>query len=270
MIQEMRIRNYSERTITTYVSLFKGLQSYFSKPSNDITLADVKDYIYHRIQNDQVSVSTVNQTISSWKIVYVHLLGKNWKEFRIARPRRNKALPEVLSFMEARSLIHAPTNLKHRAMLHVLYSTGMRRNELLALRPKDIDSSRMVINIRQGKGKKDRQVPLHPKLLDILRKYFKRYRPAVYLFEGLGGNVPYSATSLLNIIKASARKSRITKTVSPHTLRHCFATHMLEKGANLKVIQQLMGHTSLNTTSVYLSLTHIDNRTLPNPLDENE
>jgi site-specific recombinase XerD len=268
MIQEMRIRNYSERTIATYVSLFKSLQAYFNKPVKEITLTDVKDYLYHRLQKDNISVSTVNQTISSWKIVYVHLLGKNWKAFWIVRPRKNKALPEVLSSKETQSLINSPKNIKHRAMLYLLYSTGMRRNELLGLRPKDIDSSRMVINIRQGKGKKDRQLPLHPKLLELLREYFRRYRPGTYLFEGFGGNVPYSATGLGNIVKKNARIAGITKHVPPHTLRHCFATHMLEKGANLKIIQKFMGHSSLNTTSVYLSLVNINKNDLPNPLDD--
>jgi site-specific recombinase XerD len=148
-----------------------------------------------------------------------------------------------------------------------MYSTGIRRQELLSLKVSDVDSTRMVVNIRQGKGKKDRQVILHPKVLGILREYYRRYSPSYYLFEGFNAQKSYSATSLINIIKKNAKAVGITKSISVHTLRHCFATHMLEKGANLKVIQQLMGHTSLKTTSIYLSLAHIDNSTLPNPLD---
>ena len=266
----MRIRNYSERTIPTYSSLITHFLDDVRREPAEISTGDLKEYIYNRIKKDNISVSTINQIISAWRIVYVHLLNKEWEGFRIMRPRRNKKLPEVLSQQEARSLVESPRNLKHRAMLYLMYSTGIRRNELLSLKVSDIDSTRMVVNIRQGKGKKDRQVILHPKVLGILREYYKRYRPKDYLFEGYGVEKGYSAPSLVNIIKKNAKKAGITKNISVHTLRHCFATHMLEKGANLKVIQQLMGHTSLKTTSIYLSLAHIDNSTLPNPLDDNE
>ena len=266
----MRIRNYSERTIKTYCSFLTQFLEYVRREPSEISTEDLKDYIYYRLKKDNISVSTINQMISAWRIVYVHLLDKKWEGCLITRPRRNKKLPEVLSQKEARTLVNSPRNLKHRAILHLMYSTGIRRNELLSLKVSDIDSSRMVVNIRQGKGKKDRQVILHPKVLDILREYYKRYRPKYYLFEGFNTEKSYSASSLTNIIKKNAKGVGITKVISVHTLRHCFATHMLEKGANLKVIQQLMGHTSIKTTSIYLSLAHIDNSTLPNPLDENE
>lgn len=221
-----------------------------------------------RLNNDGISVSTINQLISSWKLLSVHLLGRNWESIRIVRPRRTKQLPEVLSQSEALRLVESPKNIKHRTILYILYSTGIRRNELLALRVKDIDSSRMVINIRQGKGKKDRQVVLHKKVLDILREYYNRYCPVDYLFESYKKGTPYSASSLIKIVKNNAKKAGITKKISPHTLRHSFATHMLEKGVNLKAIQNLMGHSSIKTTSVYLSLVNTDNSKLPNPLDE--
>jgi site-specific recombinase XerD len=266
----MRIRNYSDRTIHTYTGLLARFLDHARREPGEITAQDLKDYIYYRLKKDNISVSTINQIISAWRIVHVHLLGKQWEGCRITRPRRDKKLPEVLSQQEARALVNSPVNLKHRAMLHLMYSTGIRRGELLSLKVSDIDSSRMVINVRQGKGKKDRQVILHAKALDILREYYTRYRPKHYLFEGFNAQKSYSASSLAQIIKKNAKAVGITKAISVHTLRHCFATHMLEKGANLKVIQQLMGHTSLKTTSVYLSLANIDNSTLPNPLDENE
>ena len=265
----MRIRNYSERSIATYSSLLTHFLAHVGKEPSEISTRELKDYIYYRLKKDNISVSTINQIISAWRIVYVHILNKEWEGCRITRPRRNKKLPEVLSQQEAHSLINSPRNLKHRAILHLMYSTGIRRNELLSIKVNDIDSARMVVNIRQGKGRKDRQVILHPKVLGILREYYKRYRPKNYLFEGYGAQENYSASSLAIIIKKSAKEAGITKDISVHTLRHCFATHMLEKGANLKVIQQLMGHTSLKTTSIYLSLANIDNRTLPNPIDYN-
>lgn len=266
----MRIRNYSQRTIQNYSIHLKDFYHYTSKELSKITTEDLKNYLYHRLTQDNITVSTINQIISSWKIVYIHLLDKKWEDFRIVRPRENKVLPEILSQSEAISLVNAPSNLKHKAILHLMYSTGIRREELLRLTIRDIDSARMIINIRQGKGKKDRQVVLHSKVLDLLRDYYQKYHPSNYLFEGQRKQQPYSATSLANILKTSARKVGITKRVSPHILRHCFATHMLERGVNLKVIQQLMGHSSIKTTSIYLSLINIDSNSLPNVLEAND
>lgn len=263
----MVIRNYSARTIRTYLGLARIFISSISKDIEEISIEDLKDYLYRRIEVDNISVSTVNQTISAWRIVWVHLLGKEWESCRINRPRRVKKLPEVLSQSEAKGMVNAPVNIKHRAILTLMYSTGVRRSELLSLRLADIDSSRMVVNVRQGKGKKDRQVVLHPGVLWLLREYYRFYRPKHYLFEGYRTGEKYSEGSLQKIVKKYAGKAGITKVISAHTLRHCYATHMLEKGVNLKVIQQLMGHTSIKTTSIYLSVANIDCSTLPNPLD---
>jgi site-specific recombinase XerD len=263
----MRICNYSPRTISTYLSLIQLLSGYYGKPTDQLTTDQVKNYIYHRITADNISVSTVNQLISAWKIIYVYILGKKWEGCRIKRPKRAIKLPEILSEKEVLDLVDFPRNLKHRVILNLMYSTGIRRNELLSLKAEDIDSSRMVIKVRQGKGKKDRQVILHAKVLKLLRDYYHYYRPKVYLFEGQKQGEPYSASSLNKIIKRNAEKLGITKTISAHTLRHCFATHMLEKGVNLKIIQQLMGHNSLKTTSRYLHLANIHEGSLPNPLD---
>lgn len=263
----MRIRNYSERTISTYISLIGLLSKYYEKPVEQLTTNQVKDYIYYRITTDNVSVSTVNQLISTWKIIYVYILGKKWGGCLINRPRREVKLPEILSEKEALELVDCPRNLKHRVILNLMYSTGIRCNELLSLKSEDIDSSRMVIMVRHGKGKKDRQLILHTKVLKLLRDYYYYYRPKIYLFEGSKQGNPYSSSSINKIIKRNARKLGISKTISAHTFRHCFATHMLEKGVNLKIIQQLMGHTSIKTTSRYLHLANIHKGSLPNPLD---
>jgi len=267
MIQEMEIRNYSPRTIKTYVSLLSLFLKHCKKSLPEITTDDLKDFIYYRLKTDKISVSTINQTISAWKIVYVYILGHEWEVCRITRPRREKKLPVVLSQEEVLALIESPSNVKHHCILNVLYSTGIRCSELINLRPTDIDSKRMVINIRQGKGKKDRQVRLHEKVLGLLRIYFLKYRPKKYLFEGMKAGKPYSATSIRKVISTHAAKIGITKIISVHTFRHCYATHMLEKGANLKIIQLQMGHSSIKTTSIYLSLANIDISSLPNPLD---
>lgn len=263
----MRIRNYSHRTIFTYLRLIRLLSEYYGKPVEQLTTDQIKDYIYHRITTENISVSTINQVISAWKIIYVYILGKEWEGCRIKRPRRSLKLPEILSAKEALALVDFPRNLKHRTILNLMYSTGIRRGEVLFLKAKDIDSSRMVIRVRQGKGKKDREVVLHDKVLKLLREYYCSYRPKFYLFEGQKPDKPYSASSLNNVIKNNAKKLGIKKRISAHTLRHCFATHMLEKGVNLKIIQHLMGHTSIKTTSKYLHLANIHNGDLPNPLD---
>lgn len=267
MIQEMEIRNYSPRTIETYVSLIAIFLKNNKQALPEITSNDLKDYIYYRLKKESISVSTINQIISAWKIVYVHILGNEWEKFRIKRPLREKKLPVVLSQQEAISLISSPSNLKHIAILNTLYSTGIRCYELLNLRTTDIDSKRMVINIRCGKGKKDRQVRLHQKLLDILRKYYLKYRPKHYLFQGQIKEMRYSSTSVRMILQKNAKRVGITKNITVHTMRHTYATHMLEIGANLRLIQLQMGHNSIKTTSTYLSVANIDISSLPNPLD---
>ncbi|MCK5169894.1 MAG: tyrosine-type recombinase/integrase [Bacteroidales bacterium] len=263
----MRICNYSHRTISTYLYLIELLSVYYGKPTDQLTTDQIKDYIYHRITTDNISVSAVNQIISAWKIIYVYILGNKWEGCQIKRPRREIKLPDILSEKKALELVDSPRNLKHRVILNLMYSTGIRRNELLSLKVEDVDSSRMLIKVRQGKGKKDRQVVLHTKVLKLLRDYYSYYRPKVYLFEGHKQGEPYSASSVNKLIKRNAINLGITKIVSAHTLRHCFATHMLEKGVNLKIIQQLMGHSSLKTTSRYLHFVKINKGSLPNPLD---
>ncbi len=264
----MRIRNYSNCTISTYLKLLDLLSIHYSKSPGQLTTEQVKDYIYHRITTENISVSTVNQIISAWKIIYVYILGKKWEGCRIKRPRLPKKLPEVLSSKEVLSLVDYPRNLKHRVILNLMYSTGIRRAELLSLKAGDIDSNRMVIRVRQAKGKKDREVILHDKVLKLLREYYHFYRPKVYLFEGQKTGERYSESSLSRIITRNAQRIGIKKKISAHTLRHCFATHMLEKGVNLKIIQHLLGHTSIKTTSIYLHLANINEVNLPNPLDE--
>ncbi len=267
MIREMRIRNYSHRTITTYTTMIDLLSKYFKLSADQLTTDQVKDYIYYRITKDNISVSMINQLISAWKVVYTYILDNKWEGCRVKRPRRILRLPEILSQSETLSLVDFPQNLKHRAILNLLYSTGVRLSEVLMIKFGDIDSKRMVITIRQGKGKKDRQVPLHPKVLHLLRKYYQFYSPKVYLFEGHKQGKPYSASSLRRLVKKIAQKMDIKKSISPHTLRHCFATHMLEKGVNLRLIQQLLGHNSIKTTTRYLHLANLSETQLPNPLD---
>lgn len=266
MLQEMRIRNYSERTIRSYISSIAHLAKHYNLSPEKITCQQVKSYAYHLIQNKQVSVSSINQLISAWKIFQVDVLGNEWEEFRLKRPRREKKIPQVLSQEEALKLIEAPKNMKHRTILKLAYATGLRRAELLNLTLKHIDSTRNIIRVIKGKGNKSREVPARGSLIQQLREYYKYYHPKTYLFEGYKPGQPYSTTSIEKIVKSAATKAGIKKDVSPHILRHSFATHMLEKGVNLKRLQIMLGHSSMKTTSVYLHLANISSTDLPDLL----
>lgn len=258
----MRIRNYSERTIQSYICSIGQISSYYKLPPSQVTDSQFKAFLYHLVNNENCSVSRINQNISAWKILQQDILGRKWESIKIKRPRREKKLPVVLSVSEAQALINAPVNEKHRTLLILAYSTGVRRNELLSITLKDIDRKREVIKIT-GKGKKQREVPLPPKLLNLLETYYRRYRPSLFLFEGPVPGKSYSAASITKIVKDATVKTGIKKNVSPHVLRHSFATHMLEKGVNLKRLQLLLGHSSMKTTSVYLHLADIDKVKLP-------
>lgn len=269
MEREMRIRNYSERTIKAYLSLLRGACLYLKLPPGRITTDQFKSYLYYLTDTKHCSTSTLNQMISAWKIVQQDVLGRKWEEINIKRPRREKKLPLVLSRQEALTLINAPANLKHRTLLTLAYTTGIRRNEMLELSPKDIDRQRHVIRIH-GKGNKQREVFMPPQLLQLLEEYYRQYRPLHFLFEGHRKGSRYSERTVEVVVKQTALKAGIKKNISPHVLRHSFATHMLEKGVNLKRLQMLMGHNSLQTTSVYLHLAGIDQTSLPDLVSEKE
>ncbi len=266
MTEELRIRNYSERTVTSYLVAISNLSKFYKKSPDRISKDEVKSYAYHLIHSKKVSVSSINQLISAWKILQVDVLGNQWEEFRLQRPKREKKIPHVLSQDEALRLIHVLKNVKHRMILTLAYATGIRRAELLNIKLKDIDSSRNVIRIIQGKGKKSREVPVPANLILYLRQYYKLYRPKTYLFEGAKRGIPYSATSFHKIVKVAAGKACIKKEVYPHILRHSFATHMLERGINLKHLQMLLGHNAMKTTSIYLHLANPNLADLPDLL----
>ncbi len=265
MICEMQVRNYSPRTIQSYVSMIAGLSRYYNTSPDLLTTQQVKDYLQYRIQKHKVSVSTINQTIGAWKILQVDILKREWIDFQIKRPRKEKKLPMVLSREEALRLVNALPNIKHRAILTLAYTTGLRRNELLGLKLPHIDYDRKQIRVVDGKGRKQRMVPVPDSVLSLLRIYCEAYRPKDYLFAGYGyePGKQYSATSFSNIVKRAARKAGITKAVSPHVLRHSFASHMLEQGLNLKALQLILGHHSMKTTAVYLHVTNIDTAIIP-------
>jgi len=268
LVKEMQLRNYSPRTIKTYSNLLSKLAEYFNIPLDKISTQQVKDFLHFRLYHDKISISTINQTISLFKILQVDIFGRDWEQIRIKRPRREKKLPAILSVDEVERLINAPNNIKHRAILALAYSAGLRRQEVQLIQPSHIDSQRMQVIVVQGKGKKDRFSLLSPKVLELLRTYYKLEHPKKYLFEPNGNKgVPLSENTFVSIIKKSKVKAGIHKDISFHTLRHCFATHLIEKGVNVRIIQQLMGHTSLKTTAGYLQLVKVDPHSIVSPVE---
>lgn len=268
LIYEMQLRNYSSRTIQTYSDLLSKVEKFYNLPLDNVCVQKFKEYLHHRITKEEISVSMVNQYISAFKILQVDVLKRDWQQIRIKRPRREKKLPVVLSIDEVERLIAVTQNIKHKAILMLTYSSGLRRQELQQIKPSAIDSSRMQVHVVQGKGKKDRYTLLSVKALETLRVYYKYTRPSNFLFESqYQKGKPLADSTLNSIVKKNASKAGIKKQISFHTLRHCFATHLLEKGVNLRLIQQFMGHTSLKTTSGYLHLVNIGPSSVISPLD---
>jgi site-specific recombinase XerD len=243
--------------------MIAGLSRFYNTSPDLLSTQQVKEYLHYRIQKQQISVSTINQTIGAWHLLQVDVLKRQWIDFEIRRPKKEKRLPVVLSRSEALRLINSPTNLKHRAILSLAYTTGIRRSELLGLKLPDIDHDRNQIRVVEGKGRKQRMVPVPDSVLSLLNGYCNAYKPKRYLFAGYYSEKPYSATSFSHIVTRAAKKEGITKTVTPHVLRHSFATHMLEQGLNIKALQMILGHSSMKTTSVYLHVTNDDNFTIP-------
>lgn len=263
----MQVRNYSNRTITSYQASLSALESYQNLSADEVTTDQLKEYLQYLIETRKVSVSCINQVISAVKILQCDVLGNNWESIRIKRPRRIKMIPVVLSKQEVMTIINGTRNLKHRAILAVIYSGGLRISELISLKPSDIDSGRKQIRIL-GKGNKYRYTLLSDRTLELLRLYWPAYHPKIYLFEGQKKGSPISKTSVQNVFRESCKRKGINKPVSIHSLRHSFATHLLEGGTNLKIIQMLLGHSSLRTTSIYLHVTKLDPGSIRSPFDD--
>lgn len=263
----MQSRNYSPRSIDTYVSLLRSLEEYHNISIDEVSTDQVKDFLQYAIAEKNFSASYVNQVISAVRILQKDVLGKEWDPIKIKRPRRPKKLPVVLSKEEVKSMIETTRNLKHRTIFAVIYSAGLRISEVTLLRPSDIDSDRKQIRVL-GKGNKYRYTLLSENTLDMLRIYWRAYKPERYLFEGQKQGHPISRETIQVVFRRACKKTGINKAASVHSLRHSFATHLLESGVNLKIIQSLLGHASLRTTSIYLHVTRFDLASIKSPFDE--
>jgi integrase/recombinase XerD len=254
MIEDLRIRNYSPETIDTYVRRVAAFAQYFGKSPEHLGPPHIRQYQVHLLEEIRASWPVFNQTVCALRFLYKKTLGKHWIIEHIPFPKQPKKLPVVLSPKEVGRLLAAVRALKQRTALETIYATGLRISEATHLRVPDIDSQRMVLRVVAGKGRKDRYVPLSPTLLAKLRQYWKVYRPAHWLFPGSSPKKPLSTSSIQRALSLATKKAKIKKRVRPHTLRHCFATHFLEAGVDLRTIQLLLGHDSLKTTAVYLHI----------------
>ncbi|MGC4041799.1 MAG: site-specific integrase [Flavobacterium sp.] len=265
----LRSRRYGENTLSIYIDAVKSFLIFFSnKNLTEITNNDVVLYNNDFILKRNLSASYQNQVVSAIKLFFITVQDRKIEIENIHRPKRAKALPNVLSKEEVKSILEAHSNSKHKVMLSMIYSCGLRCGELLALKPYHVDSKRNIVLLKNSKGKKDRLVPLSPKILAMLRDYYKNYKPSEYLFEGQQKGKPYNARSLQIVLKRALEKTEIRKPVTLHWLRHSYATHLMESGTDLRYIQELLGHSSSKTTEIYTHVSTHSLRQIKSPFDD--
>ena len=265
MQREMALRGFAPRTEKVYVAWMRRLVVFSRVPADQLTLSQVRDYLLH-LADRRLSSSSMNQAIAASRFFFQQVLHREW-EFDVCYQRPPQRVPVILSAEEVRRLLDATPRLRDRAAMEVAYSAGLRLSEVLHLRVSDIDSERMIIRVEQGKGRKDRNVMLAQSLLETLRIYWKRHQPRPWLFPGKDAQQPLSASIIQRAFIAAKRTARIEKAVSFHSLRHAFATHLMESGVGVRTIQVLLGHRSLSTTERYTHVAGDYLRQTQSPLD---
>jgi site-specific recombinase XerD len=271
MLDELQRRNYAQNTVRSYIKAVSDFARYFGKPPERLGPEHIREYQVHLFRDRKLAASTVEGCAAALRFLFVKTLRRPYLPDQIPFPKRARRLPIVLSPEEVALLIDSARNLMHRAILMTLYATGLRRAELCHLKVADIDSDRMMIHVREGKGGRDRDVLLSPKLLDTLREYWRWMKPKTWLFPGMINNwradVPIDTKVVWEAVRQARTRAGIQKRVTPHTLRHSFATHMLEAGADLRTIQVLLGHAKLADTTVYLHLSRRHLQAVASPLE---
>jgi integrase/recombinase XerD len=270
LTQEMQLRNYSPRTIKVYTSCIRAFAKHIApKHPRDAESSEVKNYLLHLLTEKKFSASTVNQVFNALRFLYVDLYQKPYIIGKLPRPQKEQKLPDILNDEEVLNIFRAVGNLKHRTMLMLTYASGLRVSEIVKLQVEDIDSRRRLIHVRGAKGKKDRYTVFPESIIGLLNQYWKTYNlgHSGWLFPGASPGQHLSTRSIQAVFGRAVEKSGINKPVSMHTLRHSFATHLLEQGTDLRYIQELLGHQSSKTTEIY---THVSKRSLEkikSPLD---
>ena len=265
----LRSKRYSENTVKTYTDALKTFFRFFeSKDYSEIENEDIIYFNNEYILKKNYSESFQNQVVNGLKLFYNLVESKKLDPELIHRPKRSKTLPNVLSKEEVKAILNALKNRKHIAMLSLIYSCGLRCGELLRLKPEHIDSNRNVLILKNSKGKKDRIAPLSEKTIEMLREYFKEFRPKTYLFEGQNENTMYDVRSLQQVMKNAVNKANINKPATLHWLRHSYATHLLESGTDLRYIQEILGHSSSKTTEIYTHVSTKNIQKIKSPFDD--
>jgi site-specific recombinase XerD len=273
MLEELQRRNMSPVTTRIYLHAVEESAQYFNTPPDRLTLKHIRQYQAHVFKDRKLEAVSVAQQLSALRFFFVKTLKRPWNPEDMPAPKQPIRLPAILSREEIERLIQGADNRMHRACILTLYATGMRREELVRLKIEDIDKARMVIHIHQGKGRKDRDVMLSPRLLAELRDYWRSAspKPKTYLFPTKATpprtDVHMQSKTIWNAVHEAAKRAGLEKRVHPHTLRHCFATHLLEAGADLRTIQLLLGHSDLKTTNRYLHLSERHLKAAASPLD---
>ncbi|HCA78860.1 MAG TPA: integrase [Bacteroidetes bacterium] len=268
MRKELRLRSYSPRTMESYLGSVRALFDFFpSQSPRALTETEVRNYLLHLLEKRKLANGTVNQVFNALRFLFVEVYKKPFVIGSLPRPKKEKQLPTILSEEEVARILSSIDNLKHKTMMMLVYSAGLRVSEVVSLRPEDLDPDRRVINVRGAKGKKDRITLYSDIALRYVKAYRDRYAPAEWLFEGIERRKAYSIRSAQAVFDKAVERAGITKDVSIHDLRHAFATHLLEHGTDLRYVQSLLGHESLKTTQIY---THVSSKALgkiTSPLD---
>ena len=265
--RELTFRKYSPKTIKAYIHYNRDFLQKSKKPPQQVTNGDIKDYLFHLAEERGVSTSTLNGAINALKFYYGTVLKKKFI-YEIKRPRKDKKLPVVLNKEEVAKILSALSNIKHKAILMLIYSAGLRVSEVVKLKIEDIDSQRKLIHIKGAKGRKDRYTLLSEAALETLRRYWKEHKPSTWLFPGPNKEKHITIRTVQRIFEKACKDSGIRKTLSVHSLRHSFATHLLESGIDLRYIQALLGHKSSKTTEVYTHVSSKDFMRIKSPLDQ--
>ena len=267
MLEDLQIRQYSPTTIRLYLSSVAEFAKHFRRSPDQLGPEHIRQYQLFLIKEKHACQSTCIQLVSALRFLYTHTLNRKIEIERIPFPRRQRKLPLILSREEVKALLEAPLKLRDRAVLSVLYGSGVRVAEATQLKPRDIDACRHVLWVRQGKGHRDRQTLLPAKLLALLRQYWQAERPGEWLFPATDRNRPIPPKTIYLACRHAAQAASIMKPIHPHSLRHAFATHLLEAGTNLRTIQILLGHANLETTARYLHVADVAVHSTASPLD---
>ncbi|KAB3540943.1 tyrosine-type recombinase/integrase [Alkaliphilus pronyensis] len=265
-LNSLKLKGYSQNTIKAYKGHFVRFLEYIEYDTCNINSQSIKQYLLYLLDKESLSHSYINQAINSIKFYVEYVANDIETVERIIRPKKQKKLPQVLSETEVKKIFDAVTNHKHRLLLRLTYSAGLRVSEAVNLKLSDIDSNRMLLKVHQGKGRKDRYTILSEVVLQELREYYKKYRPQQYIFEGTD-STNLTERSAQRIFKNALEKAGIKREVGIHSLRHSFATHLLERGTDLRYIQELLGHNSSKTTEIYTHVTKKSLKKIISPID---